>query len=51
MNNGMRRYIRMDSLNLLDYVLVDEKDAQQAEECIKEFLEHSADTAPEEANE
>lgn len=25
MNNGMRRYIRMDSLNLLDYVLVDEK--------------------------
>lgn len=25
MNNGVRRYIRMDSLNLLDYVLVDEK--------------------------
>lgn len=25
MNNGVRRYIRMDSLNLLDYVLVDQK--------------------------
>ena len=25
MKNGVRRYIRMDSLNLLDYVLVDQK--------------------------
>ena len=29
-------------------VLVDEKDAEQAEECIREFLEHSADTPPDE---
>lgn len=25
MNNGKRRYIRMDALNLLEYVLLDEK--------------------------